>query len=577
MLTNLKKAYIPGGFGAGVGAAIAMMIVMAVLRFTTNTTSLPELMEESLIRLTDGQIEAFFINLLGVGGKALLLVSMIEGTLLLGGLLGLGFTHTWLRLTGFKPGRWLSGLLYGLVIGLLLNVVFLPLVGQGFFGSNALQVTAPPEIAETLYGRQLAPIGLPVFISMFLLATVFGLALTRLLRWPASSVAGATTEPDVVKTTPMARREFLKGTGAALLGGVLLFFGIRQALEPPPDAGLEEVDLGSESQTEPTSVADVKHDIEMEPTPGMTEVPATPPVPPGFEQVKAKLVPEITPTESFYITTKNFLDPTVDGDTWRLSFKGLVDNPYTLSLKELQALPQVDRIETLACISNPIGGGLIGNANWKGVNFADLLQKAGPKSGVVDVVVRGADGYADSFPLEAGLKNECVLVYEMNGKPLTAKHGYPVRLLVPGIYGMKNCKWITEVELVNNDFKGYWESQGWSDVALYQTLSRIDYPDKANIKAEPVFVTGVAFAGDRDIKRVEVSTDGGKTWNDANLRRVLGKYTWVQWTYPWKPDPGIYTLQVRATDGKGEVQTAKMQDTYPDGATGYHTKQVRVA
>ena len=577
MLTNLRKALIPGGFGAGVGAAIAMMLVMALLRFTSNTISVPELMEESLIRLTGGRVEAFFINLLGVGGKALLLVSIIEGTLLLGGLLGIGFTHLWLRLTGFRFGRAMSGLLYGLVIGLLLNAVFLPLVNQGFFGSTAIGATAPPEISEAIYGTQLAPFGLPVFLSMFLLSVVFGLALTRLLRWPSAVEAGTDAEPVVAETTPVARRDFLKGASAALLGGVVLFFGIRRALQPPPDAGLQEVDLGSGGTSQPTAVADVKHDVETKPTAGMDDVQSTPPVPDGFEEVKARLVPEITPTDSFYITTKNFVDPTVDGDAWRLNFKGMVDNPYTLTLKDILALPSVDRIETLACISNPVGGGLIGNANWKGVNFADLLQKAGPQAGVVDVVVRGADGYSDSFPLEAGLKNECVLVYEMNGKPLTAKHGYPVRLLVPGIYGMKNCKWITDVELVDNDFKGYWESQGWSDTAPYQTMSRIDYPDKANIKAEPVYIGGVAFAGDRGIKRVEVSTDGGKTWKDANLRRVLGKYTWTQWTYPWKPEPGNYTLQVRATDGAGEVQTARKQDTYPDGATGYHTKQVRVA
>jgi hypothetical protein len=170
-----------------------------------------------------------------------------------------------------------------------------------------------------------------------------------------------------------------------------------------------------------------------------------------------------------------------------------------------------------------------------------------------------------------------VLVYEMNGAPLTQKHGYPARLLVPGIYGMKNCKWITQVELVNYDYKGYWESQGWSDTALYQTLSRIDYPDTNRIPAQPIYIGGVAFAGDRGIKRVEVSTDGGKSWADAQLRPPMGKYTWTLWTYPWLPKQGTFTLQVRATDGKGQVQTAERADTFPDGATGYHTIQVRVS
>ncbi|HUP27495.1 MAG TPA: hypothetical protein VM409_03595, partial [Chloroflexia bacterium] len=250
MLANLRKAYIPGGFGAGVGAAIAMMLVMALLRFTTNTTSIPELMENGLVRLIGGQTESYFIQLLGVGGKALLLVSIVEGTLLLGGLLGLGFTHTWVRLTGLNMGRLLSGLLYGLLLGLLLNAVFLPIMDQGFFGSTALQVTAPPDIAQSLYGNSLAPIGLPVWLEMFLLALIFGLALVRLLPWSVNAArdaapAGGTA---LAAASPMPRRDFMRAAGGgalALLGGAVLWLGIRQALEPPPNAGVEEVDLGN--------------------------------------------------------------------------------------------------------------------------------------------------------------------------------------------------------------------------------------------------------------------------------------------------------------------------------------------
>jgi DMSO/TMAO reductase YedYZ molybdopterin-dependent catalytic subunit len=596
MMTTEKRTVVPGGFGAGVGAAVVMMLVMALLRFTTNTITIPELMEESLIRLTGGKIEAFFINLLGVGGKALLLVTIAEGTLLLGGLLGLGFTRLWPALAGL--GRWPAAVVYGLIVGLLLNAVVLPLVNQGFFGSTALEVTAPPELSKTLYGTTLAPIGLPVWLTMFVLSVVFGLALVALLPWkravtvtatpPLTPTEGSEAAWASPSTEPadMPRRDFNKAAGGALLallGGVVLWFGIRTALAPPPVAGVQEVtDEPPTPEPQSTTVAqaqptgDATHISEANPTAEMTEVPATPPVPPGFEGVKPKLVPEVTPVDSFYITTKNFIDPTVNGDSWKLDFRGMVDKPYSINLKELQAMPSVDRIETLACISNPIGGSLIGNARWKGVNFAELIKRAGPQKGVVDVIVRGADGYADSFPIEAALNNECVLVYQMNGAALTQKHGYPARLLVPGIYGMKNCKWITQVELVNDDFKGYWESQGWSDVAHYQTLSRIDYPDSNRIPAKPIYVGGVAFAGDRGIKRVEVSTDGGNTWNEAALRRPMAKYTWTLWTYPWLPKEGTYTLKVRATDGTGQVQPADIQDTFPDGATGYHTIQVRV-
>ena len=594
-ISRRQAVTMPGAFGAGVGASLVMMVVMALLRFTTNTISIPELMEESLIRLTGGRIESFFINALGVGGKALLLVTIVEGTLLLGGLLGLAFAR-------FRPAaganRLMSGLLFGLLVGLLLNAVFLPLVGQGFFGSSALEATAPPDVSRAIYGSSLAPFGLPVWLNMFVLSIAFGLAVAALLRRtrPQVVVANmqtATDAPETLEARPvvtestMPRRDFsraLMGGVAALAGGAVLWLGIRNALAPPPVAGVQVVE--DSTTPEPTGVTTAEATAQAtavsahetaQPTAqaGSTAEAAGASTPPGFAGVKPKLVPEVTSVDTFYITTKNFIDPTVDGKSWKLSFKGLVDKPFSITLDELKAMPSMERIETLACISNPTGGSLIGNARWKGVDFATLLKKAGPQKGAVDVIVRGQDGYADSFPLDVALKNECILVYEMNGAPLTQKHGFPARLLVPGIYGMKNCKWITQVELVDYDFMGYWESQGWSDSAHYQTMSRIDYPDNDNIPAKPVYVGGVAFAGDRGIKRVEVSTDGGKSWHDAQVRPPIGKYTWVLWTYPWMPTPGAYTLKVRATDGKGNLQTNQEQGTYPDGATGYHTVQVR--
>ena len=630
-MASMRQAVIRGGFGAGVGAALAMMLVMAVLRFTTNTTSIPELMEDSLVRLTGGQINSFFINNLGVGGKALLLVTIAEGTLLLGGLLGLAFTHLWLRAVSLSLPRYLSGLVFGLLLGLLLNAVFLPIVDQGFFGSTALEVTAPPEIAQSIYGDSLAPYGLPMWFNMFLLAAVFGLALAYLLPWPATVTAseGAAV---TVGAAPLDRRGFNKaigGTLLALFGGGVLWVGIRQALAPPSVAGVQEVDIGelarqaaATRQAElgstptrpanptatakpqatseptnttdatatqqpgstptqgpgetPTAVADANHPDVERPTPEPTAMPENAGIEPGFEGVKAVLVPATTPTESFYITTKNFIDPTVDGNSWKLSFHGMADNPYTITLAELKAMPSFERTETLACISNPVGGELIGNAVWKGVDFSAMIRKAKPQKGVVDVICHAADGYGDSFPLNVALNNECMLAYEMNGKPLTDKHGFPARLLVPNIYGMKNVKWITEVEFVNFDFKGYWESQGWDDVAVYNTLSRIDYPNKGRIDAKPLYIGGVAFAGNRGVKKVEVSTDGGKTWKDAQILVVPSKFSWVLWTYAWNPQPGTYTIQSRATDGTGQVQTPKKADTYPNGATGYHTRQVRV-
>lgn len=569
---SMMATVLRGGFGAGVGAALVMILVMAILRFTTNTISIPEVMEDGLLRIVPGEIKSGIINSLGVGGKALLLVSILEGTLLLGGLLGLAFTKLWPAWRNMGGKRWLSGLTYALILGAFLNVVFLPIFAQGFFGSNAALATAPPDISQALYGRSLAPFGIPVAINMFLLALVFGLTLVKLLRWPNSVTAGS-MEIAALDAPDPERRNVMKalgGTAVAVVGGGALWGLLTKALEAPPNAVLVETDLSvpdlSTGTPQPagTPVASVPN----QPTPATGD---------DFKGVKALLVPDVTPTENFYITTKNFVDPTLDGAAWSLSFKGLVDNPYSITLEDLKAKQPIDRIETLACISNPVGGSLIGNARWKGVDFGEMLKKAGPKGEATEIIVRGADGYADSFTLKAGLENQCVLVYEMNGAPLTHKHGFPARLLVPGIYGMKNCKWITEVELTNYDFKGYWESQGWSDTAPYLTMSRIDFPSSSNIEAKPTYITGVAFAGDRRIQRVEVSTDGGQTWGEASLRTPLSEFAWAQWTFPWKPAAGTYDIKVRATDGTGQVQTAENHDTFPDGATGYHTKRVRVA
>jgi DMSO/TMAO reductase YedYZ molybdopterin-dependent catalytic subunit len=621
MAEDKRRAGLPGGFGAGVGAALVMMLVMAVLRFTTNTASIPEIMEQPLLHLLPGSVESWFINNLGVGGKALLLVSIIEGTLLLGGLLGLLFARVWpVRAPG---GRWAAGVVYGLIIGAVLSVIFLPLMNQGLLGldpaPDAIRVTAPPGISMAIYGTSLSPITVPLWLAMFLLGLAFGLALVALIRWPQA--AGATAPAPVAGGRELDRREFMRALGGgalALAGGAVLWVGIREALAPPSVAGpVEVVDDPAVTvgpQDAPTQVAQVLDptattapptpvpgqptevpptagaeptavaggNTEVPPTAAMTEAPAPPaatPVPTNsaFAGIKPVLVPEITPTDTFYITTKNFIDPTVDGNSWQITFKGMVDNPFTLTLKDVQALPVINRVQTLACISNEVGGDLIGNTKWKGVSFRDLLTRAKPRNSVVDVVVRGADGYTDSFPIEVAMDNEVVLAYEMNGAPLPQRHGYPARLLVPGIYGMKNCKWITEVELVNNDYKGYWEGQGWSDTAVYQTMSRIDYPNSFSIPLKPIYIGGVAFAGNRGIQRVEVSTDHGQTWGDATLRPALGKYTWVQWTFPWiPPKNGEYSLAVRATDGTGAVQTAEENPTYPDGATGYHYRQVRV-
>jgi DMSO/TMAO reductase YedYZ molybdopterin-dependent catalytic subunit len=282
---------------------------------------------------------------------------------------------------------------------------------------------------------------------------------------------------------------------------------------------------------------------------------------------------EITPNKDFYEVSKNAFDPQVDSERWQLEITGLVENPLTFTYDEIKSLPSIEQYATLACISNEVGGDLIGNALWRGVRLKDLLAEAGLKPGVVDIVLRASDDYTDSIPLERAMQDGTLLVYEMNGEPLTPTHGFPVRLIVPGIYGMKNVKWITRIEAIERDLKGYWQRRGWDDRAEYKTMSRIDAPD-STVTGEAT-IAGIAFAGDRGISKIEVSTDGGKTWEQAAIKSPLSAYTWSLWHRQWTaPQSGKHKILVRATDGRGVTQTSQYAPPAPDGSSGYHSKTI---
>ncbi len=206
---------------------------------------------------------------------------------------------------------------------------------------------------------------------------------------------------------------------------------------------------------------------------------------------------------------------------------------------------------------------------------------AGLKPQATEIILRARDGYTDSIPLKKGLDPGTILAYEMNGAVLPHPHGFPSRVIVPGIYGMKNVKWLTEIELADFDYKGYWEKKGWSDEAVYKTMSRIDVPrDKIVEAGEVNLIAGIAFAGDRGVRSVEVSVDSGKSWRQATVKPPLSRYTWVLWALEWEVSESLRgrtaTLQVRATDGRGEIQIARAQSPSPDGASGYHTVTVRI-
>ncbi len=293
-----------------------------------------------------------------------------------------------------------------------------------------------------------------------------------------------------------------------------------------------------------------------------------------------QLPPAITPTENFYVVSKNFLDPDPDrGDDWSIEVGGLVEKPGSIGRADLEALAGPVFASTLTCISNPVGGDLISTAEWTGAPLSAVLNRFGVRPNAVDLVAEGEDGYTDSFPIERALSPEPHIVWEMNGEPLPKPHGTPVRLIVPGLYGIKNVKWLTKLTVSGDDYRGFWQDRGWTDEGIIKTQSQIRVPRRREVLSVGRHeIGGLAFAGDRGISMVEVSIDGGDTWREAEIAANPSDagLSWVIWTYWWDAEQGEYTLAVRATDGEGNLQTEEKASTLPDGASGYHRISVVV-
>jgi hypothetical protein len=227
---------------------------------------------------------------------------------------------------------------------------------------------------------------------------------------------------------------------------------------------------------------------------------------------------------------------------------------------------------TLQCIDNEVSGELISNAVWKGVSLASLLQEAKPAEVAQDVIFYGADDYSDSIPLDRALNYDVFLAYQMNGVPLPKEHGFPLRAVVPGLYGIKNVKWLTKIEVVGRDYQGYWQKKGWTDQATIKVKSRIDAPGHYNtIKGNYTF-RGVAFSGYSGIRSVKITFNGGQTWAPTILKPTPSPYSWVFWEYEWKnPKPGNYQVAVSAEDKIGRSQTDFVARPFPDGTSGLHS------
>ena len=439
---------------------------------------------------------------------------------------------------------------------LIIGIVVLSVVFGGLLGLGSLRSPVIPSIGFLAFGAlgAVAAIRDPQSetAASVLVATtvaVAGLAAFFFLLRRAGTSQGQTPEAD------LARRAFLRSVGAfTLLAGITAVAG--RFL-------IERVRMA-------TNRAEVVLPTARSPLPA----PA-----PGSSLNVAGVSPIVTPNDQFYKIDTALSVPRVDLDTWSVKITGMVDRPYELTYDELLDLPLVERYVTLSCVSNRVGGGLVGNAKWLGVPLSEILDRAGVQPGADQIVGRSLDGFTVGFPTQVAFDGrEALLAVGMNGEPLPFDHGFPARLVVAGLYGYVSAtKWLDDIELTTWDgFDAYWVPKGWAKEGPIKTQSRIDTPQpNARVAAENRHIAGVAWAPGRGISRVEVQVDDGG-WQDAELSDSLSNDSWRQWSIAWNAEPGNYRLQVRATDGNGETQTSESRPPRPDGATSYHAISVVV-
>ncbi|MBX0299690.1 molybdopterin-dependent oxidoreductase [Cryobacterium sp. 1639] len=392
----------------------------------------------------------------------------------------------------------------------------------------------------------------PPVLAMLVAAVVLTMLVTRLR---AGSAAGA--DGQVQPATGLDRRRFLAYTGVSAGVGVLAAVG-GQLLS----AGSRAADAARALFTLPAATT-----------------PAAP-LPAGASFDIDGLTPIITPNADFYRIDTALSVPRVDPSTWTLKITGLVENEVEIDFAELLALPLEESTTTLACVSNYVGGDLIGNALWLGYPIRELLARAKPTAEADMVLSRSADGWTASTPLEALTDDRnSILAVGMNGDPLPLEHGYPVRMVVPGLYGYVSAtKWVTELIVTRFDREtAYWSTRGWSEKGPVKLSSRVDVPrGNATVEAGTVTVAGVAWSQHVGVSAVDVQVDGGD-WNPATLADAISVDTWRQWRWDWDAPSGSHTIRVRATDANGLVQTSELADVAPDGATGLHEISVSVS
>ncbi|MCQ6273040.1 molybdopterin-dependent oxidoreductase [Pseudarthrobacter sp. R1] len=400
----------------------------------------------------------------------------------------------------------------------------------------------------------------PVDAIPSVLGTLAGLAALRFLvaplwtakAWPEApaDVAGDTSRPGA------SRRRFFAAAGITAAAAGIAATGGR---------------LLSAARS---NIAKAREALQL-PTPAK----AAAAVPAGVQSPVPGVTPWVTPNGEFYRIDTALSVPEINADEWELRVHGLVEEEFRLTFQDLLDADLIESHVTLTCVSNPVGGNLAGNAKWLGLPIREVLKRAKPKDGADMVLSTSIDGFSASTPLEVLQDDrDAILAIGMNDEPLPLEHGYPVRMVVPGLYGFVSAtKWVVDLEVTRfADSKAYWTDRGWSERGPIKTMARVDVPKSfAKVAAGKVAVGGTAWAQTRGITKVEIQIDNAE-WVEAALSAEASLITWRQWSYEWDATPGPHYIKVRATDGSGEVQTDQRADPVPDGASGWQSVMVTV-
>lgn len=533
----------------GAFAGIVALGFLFVLRLGNVAPFPPESALEAFLKIIPESIQEPSVQALGdLAGELGLVVATVIAILVYG-LFGVIFERYYVpKMQGREFSRYEKFMIYSLVPWLVFGLIVLPAAGVSVFG-----ISSGLSSATWVYP-----------IALLVSNLIFG----AVLSWEYADIRVFTTAGPRIRESPtVSRRSFLEKGAIALaalglmvtsLDSLLTSSGSTTTTPPPPSAN---------------STSGIGTPINLSEAPPIFEDPRLTPL------VDA----EVTSNANFYRVAIDVFDPSVELSSWSLQVAGVEGGGKTYTLEDLQALPMTTEYNTFECVSNVIGGNLISNALWGGVKLSDLFSDAGgvPQDAQY-VVFYSVDGYSVAIPIATAMNSISIVAYEMNSASLPQRHGYPLRAVIPGLYGMMSAKWVRKIQIIDTSYQGYWQTRGWSDVGTVQTVAFIivpGYESQVSLSQNKgtVLFGGYAFAGDRGISKVEVSTDNGQTWQAATLKPALANNTWRLWAYEWTPtSTGNYSVYARATDGTGAVQTSTETDTFPNGATGYVMSYVDV-